>query len=306
MEAQATEKRCDKCMKSPKQCSTCKSNAKLKALRKLRNETGADHPTLRKYRERNSENRREQVKSAKENGYTYNSSKETRRCKGPGQLVEGNTGSTCTKFRISSLSGDGRSFCTTCFDEAHGPDARRLLQVTPRVRKHTTHPQCVGLGSKSKVCPNRIDPEDGIRGALRKTGMKAKAFRAATQQAGALQSLVAAFEQAQQCLSCFQMKSPYWAAILRKFTQCIFKGNAGVRCQGTAYVEGLCDNHHAAKLPPAKTRCSDSECASGEPGVRKNRQVGRCQPCLDAMTRAAKRKAAETPAVGLPSKRQKR
>jgi hypothetical protein len=68
------------------------------------------------------------------------------------------------------------------------------------------------------------------------------------------------------------------------------------------------DTHHAAKLPPAKTRCSDIECSSGEPGVRKGRKVGRCQPCLDAMYVAAKRKAAEIPAVECPTrgKRQKR
>ena len=136
--------------------------------------------------------------------------------------------------------------------------------------------------------------------------MTPEAFRAATQKAGGLKSLVEAFKRSKQCLSCFQITYPIWADMLRQFTQCIFEGVAGVRCQRTAYVEGLCDTHHAAKLPPAKTRCSNSECTSGEPGVRKYRQVGRCQPCLDAMDVAAKRKAAETPAVGLPSKRQKR
>ena len=79
-----------------------------------------------------------------------------------------------------------------------------------------------------------------------------------------------------------------------------FKGDAGVRCNRTA--KGLCDTHHAAKLPPAKTRCTNSECKSGAPGVRKNKKVGRCQPCLDAMDVAAKRKAAEIPAVECPTR----
>jgi hypothetical protein len=90
--------------------------------------------------------------------------------------------------------------------------------------------------------------------------------------------------------------------VLRQFIQCIFVGDAGVRCQRTAIVEGRCDTHHAATLPPAKTRCTNSECKSGEPGVRKNKKVGDCQPCLDAMDRAAKRKAAEIPAVECPTR----
>ena len=94
--------------------------------------------------------------------------------------------------------------------------------------------------------------------------------------------------------------------MLRQFTQCIFKCDAGVRCQRTASVEGRCDTHHAAKLPPAKTRCTNSECKTGAPGVRKNKKVGHCQPCLDAaadaMDRAVKRKAAEIPAVECPTR----
>jgi len=289
------EKRCGKCMKSPEQCRICKSNAALKALRKLKNETGVDDPRLSKYREKNNQTKREQRKSASDNGCTYDKKQQ---CKGTDLLVEGSTGSTCTKNAAPALSRDGRSFCTSCFDKVFGRGARLHLNRSLR------NPQCVGL--ESKVCPNRIAPEDGIRAALRRTGMKAEEFRAATQEAGGLKSLVEAHEKSKQCLSCFQIAYPNWADILRQFTQCIFEGVAGVRCQRTAYVEGLCDTHHAAKLPPAKTRCSDIECTSGEPGVIKNRKVGRCQPCLDAMDRSAKRKAAEIPAVELPSKRQKR
>jgi hypothetical protein len=290
MEAQATAKRCGRCEESPKQCSRCKSNAELKALRKLRKETGVDNPRLAKHRAQNSKTKAEQRKSAKDHGYTYNKHQQ---CKGPDQLVEGNTGSTCTRTAVSELSGDGRYFCTSCFDKAYGPDARLPLKS----------PQCVGLGRKSKVCSNRVDPNNGIQRALRRTGMKAEAICAATKKAGGLQNLVAAFDQSKQCLSCFQNKHPNWAKVLRQFTQCIFGlRDAKGRCQRTAYVEGLCDTHHAAKLPPAKTRCSDSDCPSGEPGVRKNRQVGRCQPCLDAMELAAKRKAAETPVVECPTR----
>jgi hypothetical protein len=300
MEAQATEKRCGKCMKSPKQCGTCKNNAKMQELRKIKKDTGVDDPRLRRHREKNSQTKREQRESASANGYTYN---KRRLCKGPDQLVEGSDVSTCTKVRVSDLSRNGSSFCAKCFDKAFGRDARLLLK--PPVR----NPQCVGLGHQRKLCSNRIPPEKGgIRAALRKTGMKPEAFRAATQKAGGLKSLVEAFKQSKQCLSCFQITYPNWADVLRQFTQCIFEGVAGVRCQRTAYVEGLCDTHHVAKLPPAKTRCSDIECSSGEPGVRKGKKVGRCQPCLDAMYVAAKRKAAEIPAVECPTrgKRQKR
>jgi hypothetical protein len=295
MEAQATEKRCGKCMKSPKQCALCKTNAEMQALRKLKRDTGVDDPRLRNHREKDNQTKREQRKSAKENGYTYNKRKQ---CKGPGQLVEGSPG-TCTRTAVSELSRDGRYFCKSCFDKAFGPEARLHLK---------RNPLCVGLVPKSKVCPNRIDPVKGIRGAMRKTGMKLEAFRAATQVAGGLKSLLEAHEKSKQCLSCFQITYPTWAAMLRQFTRCVFKDDARVRCQRTASVEGLCDPHHAAKLPPAKTRCSDSDCPSGEPGVRKNKKVGRCQPCLDAIELAAKRKAAEIPAVECPTrgKRQKR
>ena len=258
MEAQATEKRCGKCMKSPKQCGRCKTNAGLKALRKLRNETGVEHPSLRKYREKNSQTMREQRASASEHGYTYNKKPQ---CNGPDQFVEGSTGSTCTRKAVSALSRDGRSFCTTCYDKAYGPAARLPLK----------RPQCVGLGPKSQVCPNRIAPEAGIQGALRKTGMKADAFRAATQEAGGLKSLVEAHEKSKLCLECFKTHYPKWAAVLRQFTQCIFKGDAGVRCQRTASVQGLCQNHNAAKVPRAETV-------------------------------AAKRRAAEIPAVECPTR----
>ena len=42
----------------------------------------------------------------------------------------------------------------------------------------------------------------------------------------------------------------------------------------------------------------------GAPGVRKGKTVGHrdCQPCLDAMDRAVKRKAAEIPAVECPTR----
>jgi hypothetical protein len=271
----------------------------MKALRKLKNETGVEHPRLRKYREKSSQTKAEQRKSAKENGFTYNKRK---KCKGHEQLVEGSAVSTCTRNAISELSRGGRYFCTSCYDKAFGRDAR--LHLKPSVR----NPQCVGLGPKSKVCQNLIDPNNGIRGALRRTGMKPEAFRALTEEAGGLKSLVEAHDKSKQCLSCFLKTHPNWAETLRQFTQCIFEGNAGVRCQRTAYVQGLCDNHHAAKLPPAKTRCSDIECTSGEPGVRRGKKVGRCQPCLDSMYVAAKRKAAEIPAVECPTrgKRQKR
>jgi hypothetical protein len=136
--------------------------------------------------------------------------------------------------------------------------------------------------------------------------MKADAFRAATQEAGGLKSLVEAFKQSKQCLSGFQITYPNWADILRQFTQCIFEGVAGVRCQRTAYVEGLCDTHHAAKLPPAKTRCSDIECSSGEPGVRKGRKVGRCQPCLDAFELIVNAQAARFTPAEPPTKRRKK
>ncbi len=87
--------------------------------------------------------------------------------------------------------------------------------------------------------------------------MKAEACRAATQEAGGLKSLVEAHENSRQsdtqCLECFQKTHRTWAATLKKFTQCIFKGNAGVRCHRTASVQGLCDTHCAAKLPRAET-----------------------------------------------------
>ena len=138
------------------------------------------------------------------------------------------------------------------------------------LNRSVRNPLCVGLGPTSKVCPNRIDPEGGIRGALRKTGMKADEFRAATQEAGGLKSLVEAHEKSKQCLECFKIKYTNWAKVLRQFTQCIFKGDAGVRCHRTANVQGLCGNHHAAK-PRAETV-------------------------------AAKRRAAEIPAVECPTR----
>ena len=256
-----TEKRCGKCMKSPKQCGTCKMNAKRQELRKIKNETGVDDPSLRKYRKKNSQTKREQRKSASANGCTYN---KTKLCKGPEQLVQG-TGSTCTKTRVSELSRNGGSFCATCFDKAFGRDARLHLNRSLR------NPQCVGL--KSKVCPNRVDPAAGIQQALIRTGMKAEQFRAATQEAG-LKSLVEAHDKSKMCLACFKIRYRMWAEKLRQFTQCIFV-HAGVRCQRTASVQGLCKSHCAAKLPRAETV-------------------------------AAKRKAAETPAVGPPSKKSKR
>ena len=262
MEAQATEKRCGKCMKSPKQCGWCKTDAKRQELRKLRNETGVEHPSLRKHREKNSQTMREQRASASEHGYTYNKKPQ---CNGPDQLVEGSTGSTCTRNAVSALSRDGRYFCTSCFDKVHGSDARLHLNRSVR------NPLCVGLGPTSKVCPNRIDPKAGIRAALRNTGMKADAFRAATQEAGGLKSLVEAHEKSKQCLECFKIKYTNWAKVLRQFTQCIFKGDAGVRCQRTASVQGLCQNHNAAKVPRAETV-------------------------------AAKRRAAEIPAVECPTR----
>jgi hypothetical protein len=76
----------------------------------------------------------------------------------------------------------------------------------------------VGLEPKSKVCPSRIrvSPADGIRGALKKAGMNAEAFRAATQEAGGLRSLVEAHEKSKQCLECFQKTHPTWAKTLRQ------------------------------------------------------------------------------------------
>jgi hypothetical protein len=100
--------------------------------------------------------------------------------------------------------------------------------------------------------------------------MKADTFRAATQEAGGLKSLVEAHEKSKQCLECFKIKYTNWAKVLRQFTQCIFKGDAGVRCHRTANVQGLCGNHHAAK-PRAETV-------------------------------AAKRRAAEIPAVECPTR----
>ena len=190
------EKRCAKCKVRPKQCGVCKSNAKMQELRKIKKETGVDDPRLSKAREKNCQTKREQVKSAKENGYTYNKDKR-RPCKGPDQL-KGSTGSTCT--RGAALSRDGGSFCATCFDKAFGPGARKHLNRSLR------NPQCVGLGPTSKVCTNRIDAEAGIRGALRRTGMKAEAFRAATQTAGGLKSLVEAHAKSKMCLPCFKIK----------------------------------------------------------------------------------------------------
>jgi hypothetical protein len=104
--------------------------------------------------------------------------------------------------------------------------------------------------------------------------MKAEAFRAATQEAGGLKSLVEAHDKSKMCLECFKIHYPNWAASLKQFTRCIFVG-AGVRCQRTASKQGLCYTHCAAKLPRAETV-------------------------------AAKRRAAETPAVGPPSKKSKR
>jgi hypothetical protein len=177
-------------MKSPKKRGACKKSAKRQALRKIKKETGVEDPRLRKHREKDSQNKREQRKSAKEHGFTYNKHKQ---CKGPDQLVEVSDVSTCTRNAVSLFSRDGRYFCGTCFDKAFGRDAGLLLKP-PVARLHLNrslrNPQCVGLGLKSKVCPNRIDPAAGIRGALMRTGMKAEAFRAATQEAGGLKSLV--------------------------------------------------------------------------------------------------------------------
>ncbi len=255
------EKRCDKCRGSTKQCSTCKSNAEMKALRKLKKETGVEDHRLRKQREKNNQTQREQRKSASAHGYTYNKKQQ---CKGPDQLVEGSAVSTCT--RNVALRRDGRSYCGTCFDKAFGRDARLHLNRSLR------NPQCVGL--KSKVCPNRVDPAAGIQQALIRTGMKAETFRAATQEASGLKSLVEAHDKSKMCLACFKIRYPMWAEKLRQFTQCIFR-HAGVRCQRTARVQGLCRSHCAAPLPRAETV-------------------------------AAKRRAAETPAVGPPSKKSKR
>jgi hypothetical protein len=259
MEAQATEKRCGRCrgMKSPKQCGTCKRSE----LRKIKNETGVEDPRLRTHREKDSQNKREQRKSASAHGYTYNKKQQ---CKGPDQLVKGSTGSTCTRNSVSVLSRDGRSFCGTCFDKAFGRDARKHLNRSLR------YPRCVGLGPKSKVCRNRIDPAAGIRGALIRTGMKAEEFRAATQTVGGLKSLFEAHDKSKMCLECFKIHYPNWAATLRQFTQCIFV-HAGVRCQRTANAQGLCYTHCAAKLPRAETV-------------------------------AAKRRAAEIPAVECPTR----
>jgi hypothetical protein len=101
--------------------------------------------------------------------------------------------------------------------------------------------------------------------------MKAEEFRAATQEAGGLKSLFEAHEKSKMCVPCFKIKYTNWAKVLRQFTQCIFKGDAGVRCQRTASVQGLCKNHNAAKVPRAETV-------------------------------AAKRRAAEIPAVECPTR----
>jgi hypothetical protein len=50
MEAQATEKRCGRCKESPQQCSRCKYDDAMKALRKLKKETGVDNPRLARAR----------------------------------------------------------------------------------------------------------------------------------------------------------------------------------------------------------------------------------------------------------------
>jgi uncharacterized protein YcgL (UPF0745 family) len=56
---------------------------------------------LAKHRAQNKKTKAEQRKSASENGYTYNKHRD-QLCKGPDQLVEGSTGSTCTKSQFSA------------------------------------------------------------------------------------------------------------------------------------------------------------------------------------------------------------
>jgi hypothetical protein len=136
----------------PKQFSTCK-NVTRKALRDEAKEIGVVDPKLVKIREQDNQNKREQRKSAKENGCAYDK-RDQRPCKGP----DGLTGSGCPSYRKSDFSLSGFAFCTTCYRKAFPDDHAAVLSVRKKFTKTAVTKKCVGQepNGGGKFCPHPI------------------------------------------------------------------------------------------------------------------------------------------------------